>query len=53
LLGKSVVIMLANLEPKNIANFVSEGMVLAAESADGKVVLLKPDDDLLPGSKMR
>lgn len=51
LLGKSVVVI-ANLDPKNIANFVSEGMVLAAESAEGKVVLLKPDDDLPPGSKI-
>lgn len=52
LLGKSVVVI-ANLEPKNIANFISEGMVLAAESSEGKVVLLKPDDDLPPGSKIR
>ncbi len=52
LMGKSVV-MIANLDPKNIAGFVSEGMVLAAESADGKVVLLKPDDDLPPGSRIR
>jgi export-related chaperone CsaA len=52
LVGRCVVV-LANLEPKNIANFISEGMVLAAESAEGKVVLLKPDDDLPPGSKIR
>jgi len=52
LLGKTVV-MIANLDPKNIAGFVSEGMVLAAESAEGKVVLLKPDDDLPVGSKIR
>jgi export-related chaperone CsaA len=51
LLGKSVIVI-ANLEPKNIAAFVSEGMVLAAESSDGKVVLLKPDEDLAPGSKI-
>ncbi len=52
LLGRSVVVV-ANLDPKNIAGFVSEGMVLAAESPDGKVVLLRPDDDLPPGSKIR
>ncbi len=52
LVGKSVIV-LANLEPKNIANFISEGMVLAAESEEGKVVLLRPDDELPPGSKIR
>ncbi len=52
LTGKSVVVI-ANLEPKSLGSFVSEGMVLAAESADGKVVLLKPDEDLPPGSKIR
>ncbi|MDE1865158.1 MAG: tRNA-binding protein [Candidatus Micrarchaeota archaeon] len=52
LLGKSVVVIV-NLDPKNIANFVSEGMVLAGESSEGKVVLLRPDDDLPPGSRIR
>ena len=52
LLGRSVVVI-ANLDPKNIANFISEGMVLAAESPDGRVVLLKPDADLPPGSRIR
>lgn len=52
LLGKSIVVI-ANLDPKNIANFISDGMVLAAESSEGKVVLLKPDSDLPPGSKIR
>ena len=51
LLGRSVVVI-ANLDPKNIAGFVSEGMVLAAESPDGRVVLLRPDDDLPPGSRV-
>ncbi len=51
LVGKSIII-LANLDPKNIANVVSEGMLLAAESADGKVVLLRPDEELPPGSKI-
>lgn len=52
LLGRSIVVI-ANLDPKNIVSFVSEGMVLAAESPDGKVVLLKPDEDLPPGSRIR
>ena len=52
LLGRSVVVV-ANLDPKNIAGFVSEGMVPAAESPDGKVMLLRPDEDLPPGSRIR
>jgi export-related chaperone CsaA len=52
LLGRSIVVI-ANLDPKNIANFISEGMVLAAESAEGSVVLLKPDGDLPTGAKIR
>jgi export-related chaperone CsaA len=52
LLGRSVVVI-ANLELKNIANFISEGMVLAAESSDGRITLLKPDADLPPGSRIR
>jgi methionine--tRNA ligase beta chain len=50
LLGKRVVVV-ANLEPKSIAGFVSEGMVLAAESGD-KIVLLSPDSEMAPGSKV-
>lgn len=52
LLGRSIIVI-ANLEPRKIADFVSEGMVLAAESAEGKIALLRPDEELPPGSKIR
>jgi len=45
----SLVIVVANLEPKSIANFMSEGMVLAAED-ETNIALLKPDKELAPGS---
>lgn len=50
LLGRKIAI-LANLEPKKIGDFVSEGMVLAAED-DGAVSLLMIERDLKPGSKV-
>ena len=51
LLGKSVVV-LANLEPKSIAGFVSEGMMLAADDGTN-VCLLIPDREMQPGSRIR
>ena len=51
LLGKYVVVV-ANLDQKRIANFVSEGMVLAAEDESG-ISLLGPDKELRPGSRVR
>ncbi|MGC8478372.1 MAG: tRNA-binding protein [Candidatus Micrarchaeia archaeon] len=48
-----LVIVVANLEPKKIANFISEGMLLAAEDESGKVALLQPDKELKPGSRVR
>jgi export-related chaperone CsaA len=48
----TLVIVVANLEPKNVANFMSEGMVLAAEH-ENNVVLIRPEKELPPGSKLR
>lgn len=48
----TLVVVVANLEPKNIANFMSEGMVLAAEDGEN-IVLIRPEKDLAPGSKIR
>ena len=51
LLGKSVAVI-ANLDPKSVAGFISEGMILAAD--DGTTVcLLTPEKELPPGSKVR
>jgi tRNA-binding protein len=49
LLGRQVVCVLG-FEPKRIAGFPSEVLVLGAYSADHGVVLLQPDRDVVPGS---
>lgn len=51
LLGKYVAVV-ANMDPKKIANFTSEGMILAAQD-DTKITLLQPDSEVKPGSKIR
>ena len=50
LIGKEVVVV-ANLEPKDIAGFISNGMILAGED-DEKIALLTLDRELKPGSKI-
>jgi methionyl-tRNA synthetase len=51
LLNKTVIVV-ADLEPKKISDYISEGMVLAAEAGE-KVLLLTIDGDLPPGSRVR
>ncbi len=51
LLNKKVV-AIVNLEPKNIAGFLSECLILAAVTRDGKAVLLQPEKDVEVGSKI-
>ena len=51
LLNKTIIVV-ANLEPKKIGDYVSEGMLLAAESGD-RVLLLTADGELPPGSAIR
>jgi len=48
LIGKNVV-MVANLEPKQIFGVESRGMILAAVQ-DDKPVLIQPDKDVPPGT---
>ncbi len=50
LLGKEVVCV-ANLEPKNIAGILSEGMLLAAED-DATLSLLIPERPVAEGSRV-
>ncbi|MCL4411394.1 tRNA-binding protein [Candidatus Marsarchaeota archaeon] len=50
LIGRLVVVV-ANLDPKEIAGFVSQGMLLAAED-NGSISLLKPDRELAVGAKV-
>ena len=51
LVGKQVVAVV-NFEPRNIAGFMSEVLVLGAADADGQVVLLTPTRDAVVGGRM-
>src|SRR6185369_15752311 len=50
LVGKSV-ILVANLAPAQLRGVESQGMVLAASSGD-QVILLSPEKEAAPGSKV-
>jgi len=52
LVGKKVIIF-TNLEQKILRGIKSEGMVLAADDENGKVVLLTIDRNIKNGSKIR
>jgi tRNA-binding protein len=51
LLGRQVVAVV-NFPPKQIANFVSEVLVLGAVTGDNDVILLKPDEDVELGDRI-
>ncbi len=46
--GKNIVVV-ANLEPKEVRGVLSEGMLLAAE-VDGKPTLIIPESEVEPGT---
>lgn len=52
IIGKRVSI-LVNLEPREIKGIVSQGMILMAEDAEGKLTFVQPADDLHNGSVVR
>jgi methionyl-tRNA synthetase len=50
--GKQIIII-ANLAPRKMRGVESQGMLLAASSDDhGKVSLITPDQDMMPGSSV-
>ena len=51
LVGKEIVVV-ANLEPRTIFGLESQGMLLAAD-VNGKPVLLKPEEEVPPGTKIK
>jgi tRNA-binding protein len=51
LVGRRV-IAVVNFPPKQIGSFVSEVLVLGAYDEQGQVILLRPDFDVTPGSKI-
>lgn len=50
LIGKEIVVV-ANLEPKNLMGLESQGMLLAA-TVDGEPVILVPEKEVQPGAKI-
>lgn len=51
LVGRRIVVVV-NLEPKTLMNEVSQGMLLAADTEQGPVLLM-PERDIPAGSKIR
>lgn len=49
MVGKQVT-LIANLAPRKMMGIESQGMILMAEDADGKLKLLQPSDIVAPGS---
>lgn len=52
LVGKKLVLV-ANLKPAVLRGVESQGMILAGENAEGKIVVVTPEQDLPPGAKVR
>lgn len=51
MVGKKVMV-LVNLKPATLAGVVSEGMLLCAEDAEGKLALMKPETDMPAGAEI-
>lgn len=49
MVGKSVIVV-TNLKPAKLRGIVSEGMILCAENAEGKLCLVSPETDIEDGS---
>jgi methionyl-tRNA synthetase len=52
LIGKQVCFV-ANLAPRTLRGIVSEGMILYAEDADGRLVAVMPETPVRPGSEVK
>lgn len=51
LIGKEIVVV-ANLEPRSLMGLESQGMVIAANSESGPVLIV-PDKEVVPGTELR
>ena len=49
MVGKKVMVV-TNLKPAKLAGLISEGMLLCAEDADGKLALMVPEKDMPAGA---
>lgn len=47
------VVLVANLEPRKLRGVESQGMILMAEGADGKLVFVQPREFVPPGGEVR
>ena len=53
LVGKNVCFV-ANLEPRKLKGIESQGMILSAEDADGRLIVITPAaDEIAPGSEVK
>lgn len=52
LLGKQVC-FIANLPPRKLKGIESQGMILSAEDADGRLRVITPSTDVAPGSQVK
>lgn len=52
LVGKQVC-FIANLAPRKLKGFVSEGMILSAENWDGSLAVITPEKAVKPGSEVK
>ena len=51
MVGKKVMV-LVNLKPVKLAGVLSEGMILCAEGAEGKLVLVTPEKSVQTGAEI-
>ncbi|MBR6478631.1 MAG: methionine--tRNA ligase, partial [Lachnospiraceae bacterium] len=51
MVGKKVMV-LVNLAPRKMAGLESQGMLLCAEDAEGKLALMKPESDMPAGAEI-
>ncbi|MGL5893763.1 MAG: hypothetical protein ACRCZM_04010 [Bacteroidales bacterium] len=52
MIGRQVSV-LVNLSPKKLRGIESQGMILMAEGADGKLHFVQPSSEVAPGSEVR
>ncbi len=52
LIGKKV-LMLVNLQPKEIKGVLSQGMILMAENSNGELAIVSPDKDIINGGMVK
>jgi methionyl-tRNA synthetase len=51
MVGKKVMVV-TNLKPAKLAGILSEGMILCAEDAEGKLSLMTPEKDMPAGAEI-